>query len=185
MCDYHISVTGHYTLAETEKTMEARLSGLPIDFVAQSAIANLYRAANSTRKYFTNTVLRPIGLSWTGFVVLWVVWIWDGIEVRHASEEAGISKSTLSGVIKTMEARGFIERITDQTDRRLVHLKVTESGTEVVTDLFPKFNQQETFAVSCLSRSSIESFTTNLRQIISHLEAQMIDVDVDNHSEEL
>ena len=54
-------------------------------------------------------MLREHGLSWTGFVVLWVVWIWDGLETRRAADNAAISKATLTGVVKTLEARGLID----------------------------------------------------------------------------
>ena len=166
-------VTGFYTLAETEKTIESRLSGLEIDFTSQAAIANLYRAANSVRKYFSNTVLRSNDLSWTGFVVLWVVWIWPGIEVRHAAEEAGISKSTLSGVVRTMEGRSLMRREIDPTDRRLVHLELTDQGDRMMLDLFPRFNGEESFAVSPLSSKGVQELTKSLKAIVTHLEANM------------
>ena len=170
-----LCVTGFYTLAETEKTIESRLSGLEIDFTSQAAIANLYRAANSVRKYFSNTVLRSNGLSWTGFVVLWVVWIWPGIEVRHAAEEAGISKSTLSGVVRTMEGRSLMRRQVDPVDRRLVHLELTEAGGLMMVELFPKFNGEEAFAVSPLNAKKVQELTKSLKAIVSHLEANMPD----------
>ncbi len=164
-------MTGFYTLNETEKTITEKLSGLPIDFQAQATVANLYRAANATRKYFTNTVLKEYDLSWTGFVVLWVVWIFDGIETRHAADEAGISKSTLSGIIKTMESRGLIERQFDSADKRLVHLHLTKEGDETMVELFPKFNLKEVETVSPLERREVEDLGQSLKRIITHLES--------------
>jgi len=41
------------------------------------------------RNHFEQSVLRDVDLSWTGFVVLWVVWIWGDIETRHVAEESG------------------------------------------------------------------------------------------------
>ena len=65
-----------HTLAETEKAMNAHVSGLALNLPAAAAVSSLYRAANAVRLHLTNTVLREHGLTWTGFVVLWVVWIW-------------------------------------------------------------------------------------------------------------
>jgi DNA-binding MarR family transcriptional regulator len=111
-----------HTLAETEKAMSAHVSDLSLNFPAAAAVSSLYRAANAVRLYLTNSVLREHGLTWTGFVVLWVVWIWDGLETRRAAESAAISKATLTGVVKTLETRGLLTRRVSDTDRRLVNL---------------------------------------------------------------
>src|SRR5215469_18071500 len=106
-----------YGLAATEKAMNARIGKLQLDFPAALAVSSLYRAANAVRNHLTNTVLREHDLSWTGFVVLWVVWIFDGLETRHAARSAAISKGTLTGVAKTLQARGWLEWEVDASDR--------------------------------------------------------------------
>ena len=123
-----------HTLAETERAMSTHVSELPLDFPASAAVSSLYRAANAVRLHLTNSVLREHGLSWTGFVVLWVVWIWDGLETRRAADSAAISKATLTGVVKTLEARGLIARRVSDTDRRLVNLELTPSGVALMKD---------------------------------------------------
>ena len=42
---------------------------------AMAAVSNVYRAANAVRNHLERTVLAPHGLTWTGWVVLWVIWI--------------------------------------------------------------------------------------------------------------
>ena len=139
-----------HTLAETEKAMSAHVSDLPLSFSAAAAVSSLYRAANAVRVHLTNSVLRKHGLTWTGFVVLWVVWIWDGSETRHAAENAAISKATLTGVVKTLEARGLITRRVSETDRRLVHLELTPEGLNLMKELYPIFNAAEAEVVAGL-----------------------------------
>ena len=68
--------------------MSSHIARLALDLPAASALSSLFRAANSIRNHLTNTVLREHDLSWTGFVVLWSVWIYDGLETRHAAESA-------------------------------------------------------------------------------------------------
>ena len=120
-----------HTLAETEKAMSAHIGELPLNFAAAAAVSSLYRAANAVRVHLTNSVLREHGLTWTGFVVLWVVWISDGVETRRAAENAAISKATLTGVVKTLEARGLMTRRVGDTDRRLVNLELTPAGLKM------------------------------------------------------
>jgi MarR family transcriptional regulator, organic hydroperoxide resistance regulator len=160
------------TLIETEKAMTAHVSDLPLNFPAAAAVSSLYRAANAVRVYLTNSVLREHGLTWTGFVVLWVVWIWDGMETRHAAENAAISKATLTGVVKTLEARGLITRRASGTDRRLVNLELTPAGTALMKELYPIFNAAEAEIMAGLSPRSLTQLTNSLRSIVTELETK-------------
>ena len=160
------------TLAETEKAMSTHVSELPLNFPAAAAVSSLYRAANAVRLHLTNSVLREHGLSWTGFVVLWVVWIWDGLETRHAADSAAISKATLTGVVKTLESRGLIARRVSDTDRRLVNLQLTPSGVALMKELYPAFNAAEAEIVSGLSPRSLAQLTDGLRSIVTELETK-------------
>ena len=161
-----------HTLAETERAMSTHVSELPLDFPASAAVSSLYRAANAVRLHLTNSVLREHGLSWTGFVVLWVVWIWDGLETRRAADSAAISKATLTGVVKTLEARGLIARRVSDTDRRLVNLELTPSGVALMKELYPAFNAAEAEVVAGLSPRSLAQLTNNLRSIVTNLESK-------------
>ena len=159
-----------HTLAETELAMSDHVGRLALDFPAANAVSSLYRAANAVRNHLTSTVLREHDLTWTGFVVLWVVWIWDGMETRHAAQSAGVSKATLTGVVRTLESRGWIARESDTRDRRLVHLRLTTAGAALMTELYPAFNAVESEVISVLSKRDVRSLTRNLRTIVTTVE---------------
>ena len=164
-------MTDEHTLVETERAMQSHVAQLELDFEAAHAVSSIYRAANAVRTHVTNEVLRPSGITWTGFVVLWVVWVSDGLETRHAAESAAISKATLTGVVKTLEARGWIEKRGREDDRRLVELYLTPSGKALMEDLYPKFNAIETRVVSSISRTRQRDMTTSLRSIVTAIES--------------
>lgn len=159
-----------YGLAETEKAMNERIGHLPLDFAAANAVSSLYRAANAVRNHLTNTVLREHDLSWTGFVVLWSVWIFDGLETRHAATSAGISKGTLTGVAKTLEARGWLVRETDARDRRQVHLRLTAEGLALMDSLYPRFNKAEAEVVARIGHPGLPELTALLRTMVTTVE---------------
>jgi DNA-binding MarR family transcriptional regulator len=163
-------VTGQYTLGQTEQAVEVRLSGLSIDRAAMAAVGNLYRAAGVVRNHFERTVLAEHGLTWTAWVVLWVVWVWEDIETRHAASESGISKSTLTGVVTTLEGRGLVRRRAHPADGRRVLLTLTPRARRLMDELFPVFNAHEAQTVGSLSGLELATFTTSLRKIIQHLE---------------
>lgn len=151
--------------------MQSHVASLELDFEAAHAVSSIYRAANAVRTHVTNEVLRPSGITWTGFVVLWVVWIGDGMETRHAAESAAISKATLTGVVKTLETRGWIEKHGREDDRRLVELHLTSSGKDLMAELYPKFNAIEARVVASLSPERQKEMTTSLRAIITAIES--------------
>lgn len=159
-----------HTLAETEKAMSDHVGGLPLDFRAAHALSTLFRAANAVRSELTNKVLREQDLTWTGFVVMWVVWIWEEMETRHVAESADISKATLTGVVKTLEARGLIRRKGDENDRRLVLLSLTDEGINLMEKLYPAFNAVESELVSGLSERAIQDLTRILRNLVLTVE---------------
>ena len=149
--------------------MFAHVDGLTVDLPAANAVSTLYRTANAVRAHLTNTVLREHGVTWTGFVVLWAVWIRDGMETRHAAESAGISKATLTGVVKTLEGQGLISRTTSPSDRRLVDLGLTEAGSALMEKLYPAFNAAEAEVVACLSEQALADLTRSLRLLMINL----------------
>ena len=42
------------------------------------------------------------------WVVLWVLWIYGEMESHAAAEKAGISKGTLTRVVRTLQSRGLL-----------------------------------------------------------------------------
>ena len=163
-------MTDHPSLVQTERAMREHVESLGLDFAAAHALSSVYRAANAVRSYVWNDLLRPYDLTWTGFVVLWVVWIFDGMETRHAAEAAAISKATLTGVVKTLEARGWIERVGRSDDRRRVELHLTDGGLALMKEIYPKFNAIERKVVGRLSGEQTADMTQSLRQIVTTIE---------------
>lgn len=118
----------------------------------------------------TNEVFRPAGISWTGFAVMWVVWMWDGMETRHAAEAASISKATLTGVVKTVVAKGWMEKRSRIDDRRLVELRLTPAGRDLMEDLYPRFNAIEAAVVKGMSSQQKQEMTSTLCSVVNVLE---------------
>jgi DNA-binding MarR family transcriptional regulator len=164
-------VSGARTLQQTEEAMSGRLADLDLDVDAMTAISNLYRVASAVRNHFEQSVLKEADLTWTAFVVLWVVWIWESMETRHVAAEAGITKGTLTGVVQTLEARGLIAREVPETDRRRMFLSLTDKGEVLMGELFPAFNREEQFVVGGLSQRRVKELGSSLRQMLTHLES--------------
>jgi DNA-binding MarR family transcriptional regulator len=163
-------MAGAHTLAETERQVNERLAGMTIDFKAMAITSNLFRAATAVRNHLERTVLAPHGLSWTAFVVLWVVWIWEPIETRQIAEEGGFSKATLTGVLSTLESRKLAVRKKSKDDGRLVLVELTPAGRKLMQELFPEFNQQEQFVANAVDAANRDDAAEVLRKITKNIE---------------
>ncbi|MFI9046396.1 MarR family winged helix-turn-helix transcriptional regulator [Streptomyces sp. NPDC053427] len=163
-------VSGHRSSGDTEKAVRAKLGDAPVRHEQMAAVANIYRAAAAVRQHFENSVLRGVELTWTSFVVLWVVWIWGEMETRRVAEEAGISKGTLTGVARTLQGRGLMARSAHPTDGRLALLALTPEGEALMTDVFPQFNAEEGFVTGPLNDDEVLRLADLLRRIVVQVE---------------
>lgn len=161
---------GQRSITEAERLAEAKLGGIPLRREQMAAVANIHRAAATVRHHLENSVLRDADLTWTAFVVLWVVWVGGESETRHVAEEAGVSKGTLTGVARTLESRGLLHRADHPSDGRLVLLRLTEQGEEFMGRVFPEFNAEEAFVTSQLSDEECRGLADGLRRVVLQVE---------------
>jgi len=54
----------------------------------------------------------------------------EGVTISTLSERLEISKSAVSQMINVLEDKGYVERITTKNDRRIVYVRLTESGEQ-------------------------------------------------------
>ncbi|WP_436775048.1 MarR family winged helix-turn-helix transcriptional regulator [Yinghuangia sp. YIM S09857] len=159
-------------MSETEKAVQERLGDVALRREQMAAVSNIYRAATAVRQHLENSVLREVELTWTAFTVLWEIWIRGESETRHVAEEAGISKGTLTGVVRTLEARGLLTRTQHASDGRLVLLALTPAGEELMTRVFPAFNAEEAFVTDDLTAEECLELAAGLRRIVARLETR-------------
>ncbi len=151
---------------DAERAALARVEALDIDVGALSAISNVFRVANAFRNLAERRVLSRHGLSFSGFTVLWVLWVWGPREPGELAEEAGITKGTLTGVLKTLEGHGLTERRPHRTDGRRVVIRLTARGKATIHRLFPQFNALETAVTGELSEAETAALARALRTVL-------------------
>ena len=107
-------------LMQAERDIRGRIGDQDLDFAALAAVASIHRAANVIRNHLEQKVLAGEELSWAAFTVLFVLWIWGDQQTRYLAAEAGMTKGTLTGVLKTLEKRDLVRRRAHAGDGRLV-----------------------------------------------------------------
>jgi len=155
-------------LLDAERDVQARLGERPIDFEANRAISNIYRAAAAVRRQAERGLLKEYRLSWGGFTILWVLWVWGEMETATLATECDLAKGTLTGMLTTLEKRDLVRRQRSTTDGRRVLVSATDAGLAVIEELFPRFNQLEVDLVAGLARDESEELARLLRKVITN-----------------
>lgn len=153
-------------LLPAERKVLDQLGHLPLDFRAMWAVSNLFRASAAIRRHMESKVLAADRLSWTSFVALWVLWVWGEMESRDLAAAVGISRPTSTGIVTTLERRGYVRRRKNAEDGRMVRVSLTERGRGKIEELFPRFNAEETAVTSHLSPQQQESMASMLRSML-------------------
>jgi DNA-binding MarR family transcriptional regulator len=99
-----------------------------------------------------------------------VLWIWGDQQTRDLAAEAGVTKGTLTGVLKTLEKRGLVRRRSHESDGRLVLVRLEPKGLGVIERLFPAFNMGEARVSGSLSEPEKNQLAALLRTIIRAVE---------------
>ena len=157
-------------LVRAERDIRDRIGDQSLDFAARAAVSNIYRAANVIRNHMERKVLADEDLSWAAFTVLFVLWIWGEQQTRDLAAEAGVTKGTLTGVLKTLEKRGLARRRGHEEDGRLVLVSLEPKGRDVIERLFPAFNRGEALVSASLTPREKDQLTALLRKIIRTVE---------------
>ena len=155
---------------QAERDIRGRIGDQHLDFAAMAAVSNIYRAANVIRNHMERKVLADEDLSWAAFTVLFVLWIWGDQQTRHLAAEAGVTKGTLTGVLKTLEKRGLVRRHAHESDGRLVLVSLEPKGRGVIERLFPAFNMGEAFVSASLTEREKNQLASRLLSIIRSVE---------------
>ncbi len=87
----------------------------------------LYAAARGVTNLYT-PLLKPLGLTYTQYIVFLVLWEQDGITVGPLGEKLHLDNGTLSPLLKKMEQAGYLERTRSSEDERVVVVTLTAQG---------------------------------------------------------
>ena len=87
----------------------------------------LYSASHAFNKIY-RPLLQPLGLTYPQYLVMIVLWERDGQTVGALGDRLLLESSTLTPLLKRLEANGLVTRIRDAADERQVRIHLTDRG---------------------------------------------------------
>jgi len=131
--------------AKTDKTTSEPVEALRLD--RQLCFA-LYGAANRMTRLY-RPLLEALGLTYPQYLAMLVLWEASPRTVGALGEALDLESSTLTPLLKRLEAQGLVARARDPEDERRVIVALTEAGAAlrdkaraVPEQLFCKLNIQ-------------------------------------------
>ncbi len=116
-------------------------------------------------------VHRARGWSYSGFRVLYMIWLAEPVEARDLARFAGVSRQTTSTVLSTLEAAGLVDRRqTSTVDRRLVSVRLTDRGRRAVEEAIGAQNALESRWFSVLAEAEQDAVLEMLERVLARIE---------------
>lgn len=103
----------------------------------------LYACAKEVVRRYT-PLLEPLGLTYTQYIVMMVLWEHKSISVGDMGRRLFLDSGTLTPLLKKMERNGWLSRQRSKDDERVVIVSITDTGEalqEIVSEVPVKMAQ--------------------------------------------
>ena len=87
----------------------------------------LYAASREVVKRY-RPYLEPLGLTYTQYIAMMVFWVQKKCSVKELGEKLYLDSGTLTPVLKSLEAKGFVRRYRSAEDERVLLVELTDAG---------------------------------------------------------
>ncbi|MDO4804171.1 MAG: MarR family transcriptional regulator [Lachnospiraceae bacterium] len=127
----------------------------------------LYACSRNVVNLYT-LFFKPIGLTYTQYIVLLVLWEKDGISVGELGKKLYLDNGTLTPLLKKMQEKGYLIRQRSHDDERIVLVSLTEEGSKLrdkVEDIPARINDSLS-----LTSEEMETLYGLLYKVIDGLE---------------
>ncbi|SDA26141.1 DNA-binding transcriptional regulator, MarR family [Ruminococcus sp. YE71] len=90
----------------------------------------IYAAARVITSLYT-PYLKPLGLTYTQYILFLVLWEKDGLTVGEICKRLMLDSGTLSPLLKKLRDQGYIEKQQSASDERSFIITLTDKGREL------------------------------------------------------
>ena len=110
-------------------------------------------------------LLRPLNVSAAGGLVLGILRDRGPMSPSELSDRLIVTRATVTGVLDSLEGRGFVHRSAHPVDRRSLVVEITPAGLEVLKRLRTIVHLNEKAWLGALSESELRAYIDVLHRI--------------------
>lgn len=93
----------------------------------------------------------------------------ETINQKQLEENLGVSKTTISNVLLTMEKNNMIERVVSDKDARNKEIKITQKSMEVFKEMTNMFGLLNKEIIKGISKQELENFLNTIEKIKNNI----------------
>ena len=114
--------------------------------------------------------LKPLGLTYTQYLVFLVLGEYGEMKVSEIGGELLLDNGTLSPMLKKLEKEGFIVRTRSSEDERIVMISLTDKGAELYESLADI--PEKVGSCVCMNKEKAETLYTLLYELLDAQKAK-------------
>ena len=162
-----------YQIVKTRIMLGMAKIEMPADFYEQTpdgsllateAVMNTIRTADLLFDQI-GRLLRPLGVTAAGGLVLGILRDHGTMPPSEVGDRLQVTRATVTGVVDSLERRGFVRRSANPADRRSLLLELTPEGRAVVQELRTLVHGHERAWMAVLSESELRGYIELLHRI--------------------
>ena len=101
---------------------------VPLPLPGDLLCFSVYAAGHALNRVY-KPLLDPLGLTYPQYLVMLALWAEDGQAVGQIGATLFLESSTVTPLLKRLEAAGLVRRVRDAGDERVVRIWLTEAGS--------------------------------------------------------
>lgn len=132
--------------------------------LATEAVMNTVRTADLVFDRI-GRLLRPLNVSAAGGLVLGLLRDRGPMSPSELGERLIVTRATVTGLLDSLERRGFVRRGAHPTDRRSLQVEITDDGRRVLQELRGVVHRHEKAWLGALSDDELRAYIGLLHRI--------------------
>lgn len=158
---------------------------MPDDYYAQTPEANV-RATEAVMNTIKTAdlifdrigrLLRPLNVSAAGGLVLGVLRDHGAMSPSELGEHLIVTRATVTGLLDSLERRGFVTRSPNPADRRSLIVEITPKGLTVLQELRTLIHHHERTWMTSFSEAELRDYIETLHRIQGSVTAATAEID--------
>ena len=136
---------------------------------ATETAMNIVRTADLLVKRIAD-LIQPFGLSPSSGLALGILAdAGSALPPNQIAERLIISRATVTGLLDSLEKRGYVRRLPHSTDRRMLLIELTDAGRQVAHEFRKLVHQREKEWLADLNQQEQEQLVATLHRLQSTL----------------
>lgn len=127
----------------------------------------LTRTLESIKKRVEEDI-KCLGLNTTEFAVLELIYNKGEQPIQKIGEKILIASSSITYVVDKLEGKSLLKRKPSPKDRRIIYATITEKGTDLMDEIFPKHKLAIQEILSGLDTDEKEAMIQQLKKLGYH-----------------